>query len=257
MNDSTRSLPATAASTITVWLGVISTAVTLALTGLNAYWSREINATDQRLKVKAAELEEKKLELERLNFSLTEGKERMARYAFVQGLFSQALNDKDAGQKTLAVNLINLALTENEATKLFTGLQNSTNKQTREVGNIGADLVDITRLVLQIDAAAKESRIGAVDTLIKNYRTDSRAVEQAVGLLEYPKIDQLSASGRINVLVFLRNTEKAAWTPETFARADRAIALIQARHESKISEIGEQTRDGLSQLTAHLAKLRK
>lgn len=51
--------------------------MTLSLTVLNAYWSREINATDQRLKVKAAELEEKRLELERQNFSLTEGKERL------------------------------------------------------------------------------------------------------------------------------------------------------------------------------------
>jgi hypothetical protein len=257
VNDSTKSQSAGAASTITIWLGVISTVVTLVLTGLNAYWSLEINATDQRLKVKAAELEEKKLELERLNFSLTEGKERMARYSFVQGLFSQVLNDKDIGQKTLAVNLINLALTETEATKLFTGLQTSTDKQAREVGNIGTDLVGITNLVMQIDAVAKESRVGAVDTLIKNYSADSRAVELAVGLLETPKLDRLSASGRINVLVFLRNTDRAAWTPELLSRADRAIASIQARHESKVAEVGEQTRDGLNQLTAHLAKIRK
>lgn len=181
----------------------------------------------------------------------------MARYLFVQGLFSQVLNDKDIGQKTLAVNLINLALTETEATKLFTGLQTSNDRQAREVGNIGTDLVSITNLVMQIDAAAKESRIGAVENLIKNYRADSRAVEQAVGLLEQPKIDRLSASGRINVLVFLRNTDRAAWSPELFARADRAISEIQARHESKVTEIGEQTRDGLNQLAGHLTKLRK
>ncbi len=78
----------------------------------------------------------------------------MARYSFVQGLFSQVLNDKDIGQKTLAVNLINLALAEAEATKLFTGLQAFNDKQAREVGNIGTDLVGITNLVMQIDVAA-------------------------------------------------------------------------------------------------------
>lgn len=257
MNKEGKAKPEGVASNISIWLGVISTALTIGLTGLNAYWSREIDATDQRLKVKAAELEEKKLELEKMNFSLTEGKERMARYTFVQGLFAQVLNDKDIGQKTLAVNLINLALTETEATKLFTGLQTSVDKQAREVGNIGADLVGITNLVMQIDAATKESRIGAVDALIKNYRADSRAVEQAVGMLEQPRIDRLSASGRINVLVFLRNTDRAAWSPELLSRADRAIGGIQARHESKISEVGAQTLDALSQLSSHLERFKK
>ncbi|MGC4079735.1 MAG: hypothetical protein QM702_22360 [Rubrivivax sp.] len=256
MNDSGRQQSGGLGSALTIWLGVISTVVTLGLTALNAYWSREISATDQRLKLKASELEEKKLELEKLNFSLTEGKERMNRYAFVQGLFAQVLNDKDMGQKTLAVNLINLALTADEAKTLFAGLQTSPDKQAREVGNLGADLVGVINLVTQIDAATKESRIGAVDTLIKNYRADARAVDQVLRLLEPPKLNSLSASGRVNVLVFLRNTERAAWSPELLARADRAIALIRARHESKEAEIGEQTKDGLDQLARHLATLR-
>jgi hypothetical protein len=257
VNEQSQTQPVTRATTLTVWLGVVSTVLTLSLTALNAYWSREINATDQRLKVKAAELEEKKLDLERQNFSLTEGKERMARYAFVQGLFGSVLNEKDIGQRTLAVNLINLALTETEATKLFTGLQTSTDKRAQEVGNIGSDLVGISNLVMQLDAAAKESRIGAVDTLIKTYRADSRAVDQALSLLEVPKLEKLSSSGRINVLVFLRNTDRTAWTPGLLSRADRAIAGIRARHESKVAEIGEQTKDALNQLATHLTNMRK
>ena len=257
MNDSERNQHSSRASTLTIWLGVVSTVLTLLLTALNAYWSREISATDQRLKLKAADLEDKKLELEKLNFSLTEGKERIARYAFVQGLFASVVNEKDAAQRTLAVNLINLALTEEEATKLFTGLQASTDKRAQEVGNIGSDLVGITNLVVQLDAAAKESRIGAVETLIKTYRADSRAVEQAISLLESPKLDRLSASGRINVLVFLRNTDRAAWTPALLSRAEQAIVGIQTRHESKIAEIGGQTKDALNQLTTHLANIRK
>ena len=152
--------------------------------------------------MKAAELEEKKLELDRQNFSLSEGKERIARYAFVQNLFSSVLNEKDPGQRTLAVSLINLALTETEATKLFAGLQTSSDKHAQEVGNIGSELLGITNLVMQLDAAARESRVGAVGALIKTYRSDSRAVEQALSLIESPKLEKLSASGRINVLVF-------------------------------------------------------
>ncbi|HEY0588512.1 MAG TPA: hypothetical protein VGD52_20425, partial [Pseudoduganella sp.] len=125
-----------------------------------------------------------------------------------------------------------------------------------EVGNIGSDLVGITNLIVQLDAAAKESRIGAVETLIKTYGADSCAVDQALSLLEAPKLQKISSSGRINVLVFLRNTRPTAWTPALLSRADVAIAGIQARHESKASEIGGQTKDALDKLTAHLTKTR-
>lgn len=61
MNDERKAQPEGATSKIGIWLGLISTALTIGLTALNAYWSREISATDQRLKIKAAELEEKSL----------------------------------------------------------------------------------------------------------------------------------------------------------------------------------------------------
>ena len=256
MNEPSPKEPASRATTITIWLGVVSTVLTLSLTALNAYWSREISATDQRLKLRAAELEEKKLDLEKQNVLLTEGKERMSRYAFVQGLFGGILNAKDNGERTLAINLINLALTEAEAAKLFAGLQTSSDKRAQEVGNIGSELVGITNLVVQIDAAAKESRTGAVETLIKTYRADSRAVDQAVSLLEPPKLERLSASGRVNVLVFLRNTDRTAWTPALLSRIEKAIANIRARHESKVAEIGEQTKDALNKLERHLASIK-
>lgn len=242
---------------IMAWLGVLSALLTLGLTGLNAYWAQEVGKTDQRLKLKAAELEEKRLELERQNFSLTEGKERMARYAFVQGLFSQVLNETDPSQRTLAINLINLALSETEARKLFSGLQTSPDKRAQEVGNIGADLVAISSLVLQIDAAAKQSRIGAVDTLIKSHKGDARAVDQVLLLLEPPRLDELSPSGRINVLVFLQSTDRSAWTPALLRRADAAIAAIRTRHQSGVAEIGSQTAELLTKLEKHLASVRQ
>lgn len=243
-------------ASVTVWLGIVSTALTLGLTGLNAYWSKGINETDQRLKARAAELEEKKLELERLNVSLTEGKDRMARYAFVQGLFSKVLNENDVGEKTLAVNLINLALDEKEATRLFAGLQTSKDKGAREVGQIGTDLIDMTNLVLQMNAATKESRVGAVDKLIRNYRADPRAIDQAIRQIEMPLVAQLSGSGRINVLVFLRSTDRAAWSAELADRAHQSINGMKRGQFQMKAEVGQQTLDELNKLDQFLNKPR-
>lgn len=243
-------------STVTIWLGIFSTALTLGLTGLNAYWSKGINETDQRLKARAAELEEKKLDLERQNVSLTEGKDRMARYAFVQGLFSNVLNEKDIGQKTLAINLINLALDEKEATRLFAGLQTSKDKAAREVGEIGTDLIDMTNLVIQMNAATKESRLGAVDKLIKSYRADPRAIDQALRQIEMPSVGQLSGSGRINVLVFLRNTDRAVWSADLISRARESIAGIKLGKIQMKAEVGQQTLDELNKLDQFLGKPR-
>jgi hypothetical protein len=250
MNEVLLEQPNARATKVPLWLGVISTVLTIILTAANAYSTHRINQI-------TSEIELRKVDLEKLNVSVTEGKERMARYAFVQSLFGSVLNEKDAGQRTLAINLINLALTEPEATKLFAGLQASSDQRTQEIGNIGSDLVSITDLVVKIDAVAKESRIGAVDTLIKKYRADARAIDLSLSLLELPKLEQLSASGRVNVLVFLRNTERSAWTPELLLRAERAIANIQARHESRVAPIGGQTKDSLNQLIAHLADVKR
>jgi hypothetical protein len=242
---------------VSMFLGIISTVVTLALTALNAFWSHEIGKTDQRLKLEAAKLEEKKIEIDRQNLAITEGKERIARFAFVQNLFGAVLNEKDPGQRTLAINLINLTLTESEATKLFAGLQTSQDKRAQEVGNIGSDLVGITNLVVQVDAAAKQSRLGAVSTLIKNYSGDSRAVEQMLSLLEAPKSVELSSSGRINALVFLRNTDRSAWTPALLLRAEKILAPMLGNESTNIPGFGEQTRDAALRLSDHLANVRK
>jgi hypothetical protein len=84
------------------WLGIISALLTIALTGLNAYWSHKISEFESGLKLREAKLKEQQLDLE--------GKrDRLARYAFVHTLFGGVLN-QDIAQKTLTVNLITLAL---------------------------------------------------------------------------------------------------------------------------------------------------
>ncbi len=109
-------------------------------------------------------------------------------------------------------------------------------------------------LIDSMNAADKEIRISAVSDLIKTFGTSSRAVGLAIELLESPKLEQLSASGRINVLVYLRNTNEIAWSSGNLERARRAIENIRARKGAGV-EIGKQTDEALTLLTEFLAKI--
>jgi len=126
--------------------------------------------------------------------------------------------------------------------------------QNRLPQNAG-DASSLTDLIMQMNAAGKDTRIAAVEQLIKTYGTNSAAVELALELLEPPKLDSLSPSGRINVLVFLRNTNEVSWSPESIQRAEKAIGNIRAGAASG-TEIGNQTGEALSKLSAFLAKLK-
>lgn len=248
----TQAKPEASHVSVAAWMGIVSTVVTVLLTTANAYWSRQIAATDQRLRDKAAELEEKKLDLQVREFGLSEGKERMARYTFVQSLFPSLLNDKDPGHRTLSINLINLALTPNEAERLFDGLKASSDKRAQQVGAEGSDLVALTELVAKVNAAARDLRVGAVEQLIKAHGSNPEAIRQALDLLEPPRLASLSPSGRINVLVFLKSTDRTAWTADQAARFGKAAAIIRQRHVDGVAEIGEQTQEALAAVEAHL-----
>ena len=106
-----------------------------------------------------------------------------------------------------------------------------------------------------MNSAVKETRLGAVENLIQNYRANPAAVEQALLLLEPSKIETLSASGRINVLVFLRNTDKIAWTPQNITRAENALAQIRARANQGVA-IGNQTEEALNKMTDFLNNIK-
>ena len=53
------------------WLAIVSTILTIVLTALNAYWSQQVNKVDTEIKLKAADLERQRLELDT-------GKERVS-----------------------------------------------------------------------------------------------------------------------------------------------------------------------------------
>lgn len=232
------------AGNIGKWLAIVSAALTIILTAYNSYLSSKVKDAENMIQLRAQELENERLKLDHDKFDIN-------RYAFVQDLLSGVLTQNPA-EKNLTINLINLALKPEEAKKLFAGLQASNNDETRIVGSLGSELVAISNLVQQMNDAMKNNRIGAVEALIENYRGNSAAVEQAISLLEPPKLNELSASGRINVLVFLNSTMAIAWTPQSIARAEQAINQIRSRATNGV-KIGAQTDAALNKLSKHLS----
>lgn len=115
--------------------------------------------------------------------------------------------------------------------------------------------VELPNLVEQMNDASKGTRIGAVERLITQYRSEPLAVDLAVSLLEPPKLPTLSASGRINVLVFLRNTDASAWTSSSISRAHTAIDTIRRRSADGSAAIGIQTEEALEMLAVHLSRI--
>jgi len=96
-----------AAQTLPKWLAVLSAILTIALSVVNGYWTHEINDFDQRLKAQQQNLDE--------------AKERLQRYTFVEQLLHASLTAQD-DERAINVNLIKLALTNDEAARLFAGL---------------------------------------------------------------------------------------------------------------------------------------
>jgi len=229
------------------WLAMVSAALTIALTVLNGFVSAKVSETETEIKKDAAEIEKRRLQLD------TE-KERIARYTFVQTLLNGVLA-QDEAQKNLTINLITLALDEDEAKQLFSGLQASNNDATQLFGLLGSEVLAISSLVLQMNDDNKASRLDAVDKLIKNHRGDSDMVSQALSLFEPPRLNALTASGRINVLVFLSNTEDNAWTPQSILRAEKAVDQIRLRANGGIA-IGPQTDKELKRFSNHLNNLK-
>lgn len=110
--------------------------------------------------------------------------------------------------------------------------------------------VSITDLVDQVNATIKDIRISAVEKLIKTHSTNAIAVEAALGYLESEKLDNISAAGRVNLLVFLRNTNEVAWSSESIARAEKIIVVLRQRN------YGSTTQEGIDKLITLLDKLK-
>ncbi len=111
---------------LSIWIGIISSVITIALTILNYNLNREIETTRLRL-------DEMEMELKAKTHDLDVSREKTDRYEFVYKILPDILK-KDQTQVTLTTNLITLALTDEEAKKLFVGLSNSEDEKVQNIG---------------------------------------------------------------------------------------------------------------------------
>ena len=113
----------------------------------------------------------------------------------------------------------------------------------------------LQELLPEMNAGNATTRMAALDQMKKNYAASPAAVVATVTLLEAPRFDALSPAGRINVLTFLRNTQRGAWTPQQVARAEAAIASIRARGAPRLA-LGQQADEALTRLSGFLLALK-
>jgi hypothetical protein len=108
------------------------------------------------------------------------------------------------------------------------------------------DDAQISSLVWQMNSDVKQTRKDAVGQLIAEYGSDQTAISLAIDLITMPQLETMSASGRINVLVFLRNTDPSAWNEESKDAAVSAIKTIRTRAKQGKAFIGSQTKEALT-----------
>jgi hypothetical protein len=179
-------------------------------------------------------------------------KDRLERYKFVGDLLDRVLKE-NTNEQMIAANLISLALKKEEAERLFQGLTTSSSAKLRTVGFTGTG--QLAELVKKMNESGKTDRVNATKELVQQYRDDPVAVDLSVGMLEGSQLDQLSANGRINVLVFLTAASESAWSPENIARAEMAVENIR-KHSNEGIAIGPTTSKRLSMLSERLKELK-
>lgn len=227
----------------TAWIIVLTSVATVAMTVFNGFTSYRINDTKTAIEQQAQDLEA--------------ARARIERYGFVQKLFGDLLST-DSSKRTLTINLVTLTLTPEEAQKLFAGLQTSSNAAVRSVGDAGTAALatdEVAPLVNQLNAGTSQMRIAAYNQLRDRYTSSAVAITQTLALYDEARIDQLSASGRINTLEYLAITDPAAWTPEQVGTAQAVVKRILNQQATRKWRMGERTLQSLDRFRKHLKQI--
>lgn len=213
-------------------------------------------ALDAREKVFQAKHEEKRLlernsELEMRSDLLS--KEVQSSTSEIRQLQLQIINANE--------QLILVAKTTNKDASLVAKVEKDVKERKELVANIvdSAEIrnleVQLRNLVWQMNSSVKATRLAAVSELIEGYSSNQIAISSALEMLAMPQLATLSSSGRINVLVFLRNTEASSWNEGLQNRASSSIRTIRKRALEKIAYIGPQTEDALRRLDKFLSEI--
>ncbi|MCX6306992.1 MAG: hypothetical protein NT040_18670 [Bacteroidetes bacterium] len=228
---------------ISFWIGIAGSVLTICLTAWNANTKMHIDERE-------AELKSLELKLKERSAGVEESKERVERYKWVISLFPN-LNGSDNKEKNFTINLIRLALTEDEAKQLFTGLQASSDTTMQSLGQKGNNAIDnepIFILVSQMNAGTADVRKHAVAQLQKDYKSSPQAITLALRLYDEDKIKKLSASGVINGLSYLSSTDPEGWNKEQILAGKSTAKRIHA------SNPGPQTLKFLAAFESMLEK---
>ena len=211
---------------------------------------------DAREKVIEAKEEESRL-IER-NAKLEEKSEELSKE--IQNSTSEILQLKGQIDKANA-QLLAIAKAEDKDGSLVAKVEKELKERNEQVATIVASAesrnleVQIRNLVWQMNSNIKSARMAAVAELIEDYNSNRLAISSSLDLLKMPQLETLSPSGRINVLVFLRNTEQSSWNDDLKNRASSAIRLIRKRASENKAYIGPQTEDALRKLNKFLSEI--
>jgi len=237
------------AKQIPLWIGVVASAITIILTVWNAYTKRQIDMT-------TASLDQLRIELQHRAETREAFKEKVGRYSWILSLFPDLVNETDPRKRDFTLSLVRLSLEQREADQLFASLQASSQKELQAVGQSGLSVIQneqVTELgnrINEINAATADIRKRAVADLLAKYAGSSEAITLVLKLYGPDYIDDLSASGIINGLVFLNGTNVEAWTKQQLQVAQEAAARIRKRG------IGSQTAAVLDTFESHMNKVR-
>ena len=211
---------------------------------------------DAREKVFEAKEEESRI-LKR-NSELEERSEELIKE--IQNSTSEILKLQEQMAKGNA-QLLAIARDQDQDGSLVAKVEKELEERNEQVATIVASAesrnqeVQIRNIVWQMNSGVKSTRLKAVADLINNYKSNHLAISLALDLLEMPQLETLSSSGRINVLVFLRNTEPSSWSDELKNRAYSAISLIRERSDENKVFIGPETEDALRKLDKFLSEI--
>jgi hypothetical protein len=220
-NDETNPIPKQGnnplfTNNVSVWLGIITSIITVALTIYTAYNKAKIDSLEDKLKERSATVEE--------------SREKVDRYKWVFSLYND-LTDTDKRRSKFAGSLITLALTDTESKKLFSGLQTSSDKVLQNLGKNGLSSLNnatIVSLVSKIDTLSVPDRTSAVGELEKNYASSPVAITLVLNLYNPDNIKTMSSNGVINGLYYLNRTTAKVWSKQQIEQGKEVTARIAA-----------------------------
>jgi hypothetical protein len=147
----------TLANKVSVWVGIISVLSTLILSIFTFQINTQRQKAEDNQRITQNKLDEVQKEFQR---QLEEKKFQKEKYQLV----STIIPDLTARDKDIKINLIRLILGDEEASRLFLGLQFSTDAKSKEIGNIGSNTIkDIYSKASDLENKGFEALINGKD----------------------------------------------------------------------------------------------